>query len=151
MSWTGWWHDVHVSRRACFKVPTVPNWKVLCRRCVVGEPLWFWSCRFTVALLCCLSVMSMYAQQCAISNPVTCTVNNSLILLQNYTSACDANNTVSEKRPFFACWTIFWQTDSVSRSVVWSSSGLCNLRTGRPRGLQNLKNYVHNIYSDYVT
>ena len=65
---------------------------------LVGKPLWFWSCRFTVTALCCLSLMNMYAQHVTIANPVACTANDSATVLHNFTIACHvarATNNVS--------------------------------------------------------
>ena len=87
--------------------------------CSVGKPLWFWSCRFTVVVLCCLSVMNMYAQQLAVSNPVTCIANGTLTLLRNISSACDVsstNNTVSEQY-CFVLLVIYWYLASTLKVV----------------------------------
>jgi len=74
--------------------------------CATGKPLWPWSCRFTVSVLCCLAVMNICAQHSALSNPLTCTTNSSVTLYLNTASACHVsvdNNSVSVQLSLSAC------------------------------------------------
>jgi len=43
-----------------------------------GSRLWCWSYRFTIAIMCCLSLVNMHAQQSAFITSSTCDTNISI-------------------------------------------------------------------------